>query len=89
MSSFVDRLNASTKMKESVEVVERLIKDITGTIDKAGKPWLVTIPTPATLMEAIVGECDACEEFIQSRRANCSTSGSRKPKPSWMKLRSA
>ncbi|MCI0620804.1 MAG: hypothetical protein L0387_03895, partial [Acidobacteria bacterium] len=68
MSLFVDLLKASTKMKVSVEDLAKFMKDITETIDKAGKPRLVTIPTPATLMEATVGECDACEDYIQKSR---------------------
>jgi hypothetical protein len=31
-------------------------------------PQLVTLPTQGTLLDAIVGECDACEEFIQQSR---------------------
>jgi hypothetical protein len=31
-------------------------------------PYLVTVPTPGTVLEAMVGQCDACEDFIQQSR---------------------
>jgi len=33
-----------------------------------GEPQLVTMPTHGTILEAMVGECDACEDFIQQSR---------------------
>ena len=30
--------------------------------------WLVSLPTPGSVLESIVGECDACEDFIQQSR---------------------
>jgi len=33
-----------------------------------GEPQLVTLPTQGTILEAIIGECDACEDFIQQSR---------------------
>lgn len=32
------------------------------------QPQLITMPTLGTVLEAIVGECDACEDFIQQSR---------------------
>lgn len=32
------------------------------------KPQLITLPTHGTILEAIVGECDACEDFIKQSR---------------------
>lgn len=68
MTLFVDLLKAAAAMQVSVKDLEKLITDITDKIDKDGKPRLVTIPTPATLMEATVGECDACEDYIVESR---------------------
>lgn len=31
-------------------------------------PLLVTVPTQGTIMEAAIGQCDACEDFIQESR---------------------
>jgi len=33
-----------------------------------GEPQLVTMPTHGTVLEAMVGACDACEDFIQQSR---------------------
>jgi hypothetical protein len=35
---------------------------------KAPAPQLVTVPTQGTVLEAIVAECDACEDFIRQSR---------------------
>ena len=32
------------------------------------EPWLVSLPTDGSLLEAIVGQCDGCEDFIQQSR---------------------
>jgi hypothetical protein len=32
-------------------------------------PQLVSLPTPGAVLEAAIGECDACEDFIQKTRA--------------------
>ena len=50
------------------------LADVLADVDKLiaeGPPpsMLVTMPTPGTLMEAIVGECDACETYIRDSRA--------------------
>jgi hypothetical protein len=34
-----------------------------------GEPQLVTLPTQGTVLEAIVGECDGCEDYIHESRA--------------------
>jgi hypothetical protein len=31
-------------------------------------PQLVTVPTQGTILEAAIGQCDACEDFIQESR---------------------
>lgn len=36
--------------------------------EAASAPQLITLPTQGTLLEAMVGECDACEDFIQQSR---------------------
>jgi len=33
-----------------------------------GEPQLITLPTQGTILEAVVGKCDACEDFIQKSR---------------------
>ncbi|MEU9788859.1 hypothetical protein AB0H92_49335 [Streptomyces phaeochromogenes] len=33
-----------------------------------GKPVLVSVPTSGQVLEAVVGQCDACEEYIQKNR---------------------
>jgi hypothetical protein len=33
-----------------------------------GEPQLVTLPTQGTVLEAIIGQCDGCEDFIQQSR---------------------
>lgn len=32
------------------------------------EPWLVSLPTAGSVLETMVGECDACEDFIQESR---------------------
>jgi hypothetical protein len=42
---------------------------VRGDFDKeADRPVLVTHPTPGTVVETILGECDACEEYIRDSR---------------------
>ena len=36
--------------------------------DKPPEAVLVTLPTPGTLLEAVTGQCDACEGFIRDSR---------------------
>jgi hypothetical protein len=36
--------------------------------DDVPKPWLVSLPTAGSVLESIVGECNACEDFIQQSR---------------------
>jgi hypothetical protein len=69
VASRIALLKASTKMKVSEGDIAKFVAKVTGDIDAGVKARLVTIPTPATLMEATLGECDACEDFIRDSRA--------------------
>ena len=53
---YADRLEKA--MKEVREKIE----------DFPTEPFLVTQPTQGTVMEVTLGECDACEEYIQNSR---------------------
>lgn len=47
-----------------------LISDIKKKYEDSYKaePKLITLPTQGTVLEAVVGQCDACEDFIQQSR---------------------
>ncbi len=45
--------------------LEEMLKDVS---IPAGDPQLVSVPTQGTVLEAMVGQCDACEEFIHISR---------------------
>ncbi len=41
---------------------------IAGVAGQTYPPQLITVPTLGTVLEAIVGDCDACEDYIQQSR---------------------
>lgn len=56
------------------QVLEVSLTDLIGDVKKKyeddyiPEPQLVTQPTQGTVLEAVVGQCDACEDFIQQSR---------------------
>jgi len=53
----------------NMEDFEEKIKEIKEEVEQnEPQPQLITLPTPGTVLEAMVGQCDACEDFIQQSR---------------------
>lgn len=49
--------------------LDALLHQLQEDIDQAiPEPVLITMPTPGVLMEAVTGECDACEDYIHDGR---------------------
>lgn len=53
---------AMPDLAKEIEAAEQALRDA------ENKPRLVTMPTAAHVVEAIIGECDACEDFIRESR---------------------
>ncbi|MFQ5846208.1 MAG: hypothetical protein ACE5IQ_00885 [Candidatus Methylomirabilales bacterium] len=53
---------------EAVEPWVKFEEMRNGISAEPGEPQLVTLPTPGTVDEAVLGECDVCEPFIQQSR---------------------
>ncbi len=48
--------------------LEEIIKGADEEIQTEHTPMLITLPTPGLVLEATVGQCDACEDFIDNSR---------------------
>jgi hypothetical protein len=46
----------------------KLIKTVTDNPAPTAEPQLITIPTRGTVLEALIGECDGCEQYIRESR---------------------
>jgi hypothetical protein len=54
---------------EYLPELPQALKDFELNRDRYERQQLVTVPAQATVLEAVIGECDACEDFIQQSRA--------------------
>jgi hypothetical protein len=48
--------------------LEDIIADASKLVHEPGEPVSITQPTPGVVLEATVGQCDACEDYIREHR---------------------
>jgi hypothetical protein len=64
---------AAYPLRDVSTIAEVNLADVIGEADKEVRgakdaPFLISMPTPGLLLEAIVGDCNACEDFIERSR---------------------
>lgn len=64
---------AASPLKDVSMVTEVNLGDVIGEAEKEirdakDEPFLISMPTPGLVLEAIVGDCNACEDFIEQSR---------------------